>query len=168
MRFSRSEGTSRARCTRSSQVSSWSLRSPTEWKERGEEGITQIADASLDAPLLVSAGDGARLGSEVIVTGELEEARIKSDELSLALKDGALEIVVQDGPRHAAERRERVEVTAEKALGCLIEIEAREECARPREHHEKAREAAFGASNRDGSEGGPVDLGLLAGQNRES
>ena len=63
---------------------------------------------------------------------------MKSNELSLALEHGALEIVVQDGARHAAEGRERVEVAAEKALGGLIEVEAREERARPRQHHHEA------------------------------
>src|SRR5690606_19401122 len=45
----------------------------------GEEGFAEIANASLDAALLVAARDCARLGREVVVAGEIEDARVKPD-----------------------------------------------------------------------------------------
>jgi hypothetical protein len=54
---------------------------------------------------------------------------MEPNDLALALEHGALEIVVEDGARHAAEGRERSEVAVEEALGGLIQVEAREERA---------------------------------------
>ena len=132
-----------------------------------EEGLAQVAHATLDAPLLVATRDGARLGGEVVVPGELEDARVEADEFAAALEDGALQVVVQDRPRHAAERFERGDVPAQEALGRLVEVEAGEQRARPREHHEEAREAALRAADLDGAEGRPVDLRLLASKHTE-
>ena len=78
----------------------------------GEEGFAKVAHAPLDASFLVAARDGAGLWCEVVVTGQLENAWMKANKLAFALEHGALEIVVEDGARHATEGRERVEVTA--------------------------------------------------------
>src|ERR1700730_2000969 len=59
-------------------------------------------------------------------------------------------------------------MTAKKTLGRLIEVEASEESARPRENHEKAGEATLGAADRDRSEGSPIDLRLLPWKDRET
>ena len=93
---------------------------------------------------------------------------MEPNELALALEHGAFQIIVEDGARDAPECRERGEVAAQEALGGLVEIEAGEERARPRQDHEKAGQCAPGMSDHDGAEAGPVDLCLLAGQDRQS
>src|SRR5690606_15063605 len=48
-------------------------------RARREEGVAQVLDLALDLALFVGARGGAGPGREVIVPGELEEARMKVD-----------------------------------------------------------------------------------------
>ena len=93
---------------------------------------------------------------------------MEANELPLTLEDRALQIVVEDRARHPAERVECGEVATEEALGGLVEVEAGEEGAAPRQHHEEARQSALGATYHDRAEGRPVDLGLLTRQDRQT
>ena len=53
---------------------------------RGEEGIAEVADLPLDFPLLIAAAGRARPRREVIVAGEVEQARMKSNRGALAFE----------------------------------------------------------------------------------
>ncbi len=79
---------------------------------RGEEGVTHVANGALDAPFLVAArgGDGSR--RKAVMRSELEEPRMEADGVALALENGALEIVVEEDARRAAESVEGIDVTA--------------------------------------------------------
>src|SRR6202453_206800 len=133
-----------------------------------KEGFAKIAHASLDAALLIASRHGAGLWREVVVTGEVEDAGMESNEIPLALEDGALEVVVQDRTRDSPKRDKCGEVSPEEALGGLVEVEAGEERAAPRQDHEEAGEGALGATDQDRAERGPVHLGLLSRQDRET
>ena len=137
----------------------------------GKEAFAKIAYAPLDAPLLVGPRHCAGLGGKVVVTGEVEDPGVESYEVTLSLEDGALQVVVEDGTGDTAEGVEGGEVTPEEALGGLVEVEAGEERAAPRQRHEKAREGASGATgatDRDPPKGRPVHLGLLPRQDRQT
>src|SRR6266545_2693300 len=130
----------------------------------GEEGVAQVLDHPLDLALLVAAVRRAGLGREVIVPGQLEQARMEADVIADSLQDDALEIVVQEGPRHPAERGEGFDVAPQETLQRLIQGEARVHGARPREHKDEAGQYAPAAAAGKRAEVSPVDLGLLAGQ----
>src|SRR5690606_15852065 len=105
----------------------------------------------------------ARTRLEVVVPCELEDAIVKPHVLAGSLEHDALEVVVEDDTRHAAEVLERLGVSAQEALHRLIEREPREHRAAEREHHHEARETTLRALDLDESEVAPVDLRLLAG-----
>lgn len=128
----------------------------------GEEGVAKVLDRALDLALLVAAIGSAWLGREVIVPGELEDPRIESDVLADALEDDALEVVVEERPRHAAEGLKGEDVAPGEALGRLVEDKAGEDRAREAEHHHEAGETSHGAADLDLPEAGPVHLSLLA------
>ncbi len=134
----------------------------------GKEGFAKIAYAPLHAPLFVATRHGAGLRREVVVTGEVEDPGVESNEVPLTLEHRALQVVVEDGARDTAEGVEGGEVTPEEALGGLVEIEAGEERTTPRQHHQKAREGSSGATDHDPTEGRPVHLGLLARQDGQT
>ena len=137
-------------------------------RPRGEEGFAEITHPPLDATLLIAARYGARLWREVVVTGKVEDPGMESNEVSLTLEHGALQVVVKDGARDTSEGVEGGEVAPEEALGGLVEVEAGEECATPRQHHQEAGEGTSGATDHDPAERRPVHLGLLARQDRQS
>ena len=82
----------------------------------------------------------------------------------LPLQHRALEIVVEQDPRHAVPRRERCDVAAQEALHAGIEEEAQEDPARIAQHHDERHQRAAGAADAEMAEMPPVDLRLLAGQ----
>src|SRR2546428_2065706 len=160
-------GTERACAVSAIQVARWALRSLEGGKAAGgEEGVAQVLDHPLDLALLVAAVRRAGLGREVIVPGQLEQARMEADVIADPLQDDALEIVVQEGPRHPAERGEGFDVAPQETLQRLIQGEARVHGAGPREHEDEAGQDAPGAADGKRAEVSPVDLGLLAGQRR--
>ncbi len=75
--------------------------------------------------------------------GEIEQSRVKADVIADALEHDALQVVVEQGPRNAPECGERLDMAAHEALQRLVEREAREDRARPRQNHHEARERAL-------------------------
>lgn len=92
---------------------------------------------------------------------------MKPDVVADALEDDALEVVVEQHARDATKGGERLDVASNEALHGLVEDEASEESAGVSEGHDEAGEAARGGSDADLSEGGPVDLCLLARERLE-
>ncbi len=89
----------------------------------GKEAIAQEANLPLYATFLVSPGHGTGPGQEVVVAGELEQARMKLDRVALTREDGALEVVVEKGPGRALEVCKGLDVAAHEALHRLVEGE---------------------------------------------
>ncbi len=133
-----------------------------------EERVAQVANGPLDLPLLVSPVGRARLGGEVVVARQLEQAWMEADGIALPLQHSRLEVVVEQSARHAAEPLEGAHMAADEALQGLVEGEAREHGARPAQHHDEARQRPLGLADEDGSEAPPVDLGLLPRQRAEA
>ena len=131
---------------------------------RGEEAVAQVLDRALHLALLVAAVRRARHRREVIVPGALEDLRVEADVLADAFDDDALEVVVEDPPRHAAEPLECQGVAAQERLEGLVEREARVHRARPRQHQHEARQRPRRGADLDLAEVAPVHLRLLARQ----
>ena len=93
---------------------------------------------------------------------------MKANDVADALEDGGLQVVVEQGARHAAERGERGEVAPRGSSRASGRGEAGEERARPRQHHDEAGQGPSCRADGDRAEAGPVDLGLLARQRREA
>ena len=74
---------------------------------RGEERVAEVLDHPLDAAFLIAAGDGARLRGEVVVAGELEQARVEADVLAEALEDDTFQVVVEQDARECRRGRRR-------------------------------------------------------------
>jgi hypothetical protein len=64
------------------------------------------------------------LGGEVVVAGELEQARVEADVLPEALEDHAFQVVIEQGPGDPTQGGEGLDVAAEKALEGLVQGEA--------------------------------------------
>jgi len=72
-------------------------------RSRSEERFSDVSNFSLHAALFVAARDAHRGGREVIVPGELEDARMESDEISLSLEHDTFQIIVEHRPRNTVE-----------------------------------------------------------------
>jgi len=59
------------------------------------------------------------------VAGELQQARMKPNDVADALEDDRFQIVVEQHARGATKRLECGDMAAQKTLECLIEDEAR-------------------------------------------
>ena len=135
---------------------------------RGKEAVPEEAQLALDPSLLVAPADGTGAGEEVVVAGELEQARMEFDGAPLAGEHRALEVVVEEHPRGALEVGEGLDVAAQEALERLVEREEHVDRARPGQHHDEGRQGAPGLADRDAAEVTPVDLGLLSDQGVEA
>lgn len=133
-----------------------------------KEAVAQVLDGALDLALLVAAVGRAGLGGEVVVARHEEHRLVEADVVAGPVEDDALQVVVEDGARDAAERAERGDVAAHEALHGLVEGEASEHGPRPAEHHHEAGERPLGVANADGAEVPPVHLSLLAGERGEA
>lgn len=102
------------------------------------------------------------------MAGELDEARVESDDLTGALEDGGLEVVIEEPARHAAEGVEGSYVSEEEALHGLVEEELGVHGTCVRQHHHEAHDRPSRASDDEVAEVPPVDLALFSGQRRES
>jgi hypothetical protein len=129
-----------------------------------EERLAYVADGSLDAPFLIAAGhiDGPWL--EPMVRGEPQKLAVESNRITMALEDGALEIVVEQNTRRAAELGECLDMAAHEERHGRAKIEAEKEPSRVAEHHDERPEGASGSADLQLAEVRPVHLGLLAGQ----
>ena len=93
---------------------------------RREEVVADVLDRALDAPFLVGAVRRARARLEAVVPGEREQRRVKAHGVALALEHRALQVVVEDDPRHGVEEAERLDVAAQKARHRRAQPEAQE------------------------------------------
>ena len=134
----------------------------------GEEGVAQVLDLPLDLALLIGARGRARTGREVIVAGQLQQARMKVDRAALAIEHRGFQIVVLDRARAAAQRGEGLDMPAQEALERLIEREDRVDRARVAEHQHEGRQRADAAADADRAEAAPVDLGDFPRQRRQA
>jgi hypothetical protein len=83
---------------------------------------------------------------------------VEPDRGPLALEHGTFQVVVDQGPRGAAEDLKGLDMAAQKALEGLVQREVGEERARVREDHHKAGERPRAVANPDRSERAPIDL----------
>jgi hypothetical protein len=67
----------------------------------------------------------------VVVAGEEEHGLVESDVIAGPLEDDALQVVVEDRPRHAAQRGERLDMATQERLQRLVEGEPGEHRPRP-------------------------------------
>src|SRR5690606_38986824 len=93
---------------------------------------------------------------------------METDEIALALDDDALEVIVKNSTRDAAEVLEGSDVTASEALECLVESKPSECRARPSQDHHETGQSALPAARPQLSKGAPIDLGLLTGQHGQT
>ena len=111
---------------------------------RGEErrgGGTGSRRSTLPFSLPRYGAQGLR--REVVVAGELEEARDGTGRgRPDPLEHDALEVVVEDPRGTPPSVSEREHVAAQEALERLVEREAREQRARPRQHEHEAATAS--------------------------
>ena len=133
-------------------------------RARGKEGVTDILDGALDAPFLGAPEGPARLGSEVIVTAEFEQARVEVNGVAIAFEDDGLKIVIENGSGTAAPLVKGVHMAQQEVLDCLIEKELEVKSATVRERQHEAGETTLRAANSDRAEAGPVSLCLLSRQ----
>ncbi len=129
-------------------------------KERG----TEIADGTLDAPLLVTPTDRCRTRLETVVGGEREHRRMEADRIAAALEHRGFQIVVEADFRHTSKEGICAYVPLEEAREALVEEEAHEDHPRVAEHHDEGGQPPLAAFDRPCPEAAPVDLRLLARQ----
>jgi hypothetical protein len=127
---------------------------------RGEEVVADVADGALDAPLLVASRRGDGAGQVVVVGRQLEQGGMEADRVAGALEHGALEVVVEQHARDAAEEVEGVDVPANEARHRRAQVEAQEDLATPRQHHHEGPQHPRAHADADLAE----VLSLLAGQ----
>jgi hypothetical protein len=89
---------------------------------------------------------------------------MEADRVAGALDHGALEVVVQEHARDAAEEVEGLDVPADEARHRRAQVEAQEDLTAPREHHHEGPQHPQRQADADLAKVPPVDLGLLAGQ----
>ena len=89
---------------------------------------------------------------------------MEGDGLAAPRDHGALQVIVQDSAGHAAERFERLDMAMEEAAHLRVVEQAQKGLARVAEGHEKPHQLALGPTDPDTPEIGPVDLGLLGGE----
>src|SRR5215467_4207560 len=71
-------------------------------RTRREETGTDVLNGPFDAPFLVTSGRAARMRGEMIVSGELQEARVEVDGVTVTLEHHAAEVIGCQVPRCAA------------------------------------------------------------------
>src|SRR5579863_40226 len=108
--------------------------------ERGEgapveERVANVFDARLDAALGLGIAHRRGDGLKQVVPSEVEKLRIELHRSADVVQDDTLEIVVEDLPRHAAEKLEGAAMHAPKRVHALVEREVEKQGTRPGEHH---------------------------------
>ena len=130
----------------------------------GEETRPNVPDRSLNTPLLVPSSRCRELRLEAVVRRNLEQGRVEHNGVAFSLDAGALEVVVDDLPRHPAEERQSVHVSAQEAGTLHVVKELQPRHPRPAQRHHEGVQRAAGSSDVDMPEVPPVDLGLLASE----
>jgi hypothetical protein len=81
------------------------------------------------------------------VCSHLEQHRVEADRVGDPLDDCALEVVVEQVSRHAAEGFECVDVPTQKTRHACVEEEAKEDLAREAEHDDEGQQLAYGSAD---------------------
>ena len=104
------------------------------------EGGPQVANRALDPTFLIAASwrHGARI--EAIVISQLEETRVVTDRVPLALEHDAAQVVVEHRPGNTAKPGEGLDMRGEEAGQPRVVEEAKEESARVAQHHDEGVE----------------------------
>ena len=102
------------------------------------------------------------------MAGQGQQRRVEADGVAHAFDHGALEVVVQQYPRHAAEGDEGQGVAAQEAVHAGVQEEAQEDHAAVTEHHHEAHERSPSAADLQVAEVAPVDLRLLSRQRAQA
>ena len=105
---------------------------------------------------------------ETVMSGEIEQGGMKADGIAPPLEHGALQVVVEQDPRHAAPGIEGSGMTAQKVLHTRIEEEAQEDLARVAQHHDESHQRAPCTADGEVPEMPPIDLGLFARQGAQA
>ncbi|WP_437942933.1 hypothetical protein [Sorangium sp. So ce341] len=104
-----------------------------------EEGLADVADGALDPALLIAAGDGDGARLEAVVRRQSQQRGVEPDRVAVALDDGALEVVVEQHARDAAEVGKRLDVPAHEEGHGRAREEAQEDPPRVTEHHDEGQ-----------------------------
>jgi len=99
---------------------------------------------------------------------QFQQTGMESDGVGVTLQDGRLQIIVQDSAWNAAQIGEGVDVSSKEVLQALIKEELEIAGAAVGERENEAGEAPASATDAEFSERSPIDLSLLAGQNRKA
>ena len=134
----------------------------------GKERFANVAYGTLDTSFLVSTGQVAGSGGEVIVSRQFEQPRMKADGIAAALEHHTFQIVVEQGSGAALPGAKGPNMPAQEVLQPLIEEKLQVERAGIRQGQHQSGEFAPGPADRDFSEAGPVDLSLFAREGAQS
>ena len=115
-------------------------------------------------PFSQPAATIAGLRIEAILAGEGEKARKEADQAAVVLGDGGGQIVIGDFARDAAQRRERMHVTADEGFEALAVGELQIQHAAVRFDQGESVELAFVAGIVECAEVPPIDFEALAGR----
>ena len=103
----------------------------------------------------------ARLGGEVIVSGQFQQSGVKADGITAALELDTLEIVVKQVSGATTPGVEGSNVSAQEVLQRLIEEELQVQSSGEGKRQSQTREFALGPPDLNFSKVGPVDLSLF-------
>ena len=112
---------------------------------------------------LVTPGNGDRPGLEAVVRRQRQQGGMEPDRIIPTFQHGGLQIVVQQHPWHRTPGIKGGDMTAQKALHALIEVEAQKDAAAEAEHHHEGHQRSSGTANLNITKVTPVDLRFLTG-----
>jgi len=119
-----------------------------------EEIGTDVLNGPFDAPFLVPSGRATRTCGEMIVRGELQEARVEVDGITATLEHHTAEIIGRQVPGGAAPIVKGMNVAEEEILERLVQKEFEPQGPAVREGEDKAGQAAAGVPDGDFAEMG--------------
>ena len=98
------------------------------------------------------------------MSAHLDEPRVKLDRVAAPRQHRRAQVVIQDHPRHTAQRLEGPHVAPQEVLQALVEEELQRQRARVRQRQHEAAQAPSRLAHADFAEVCPVGLGLLTGK----
>ena len=110
---------------------------------QGPETLARIPDGALHFSFFPTRRHIAGLRIKAILAGESEKAREETDQAAVVFGDGSGQIVIGDFTRDAAQRRERMHVTADEGFKALAMGELQIQHAAVRFHQGESVELAF-------------------------
>src|SRR5215471_2922157 len=135
---------------------------------RGEEIGTDVLNGSFDAPFLVTSGRAARTRGEMIVSGELQEARMEMDGITATFEHHTAEVIGRQVSGCAAPIVKGMNVAEEEILERLVEKEFEPQGPAVGKGENEAGQTAAGVPDGEFAKVSPVGLALFAGKSRES